>query len=199
MNRTSKTLRVRSGSRLAWSLAMTECRRPFAIDERAKRFFRTGGFVVLAASVCVAQSAAADTYKCVEKARTTYQDYPCAGAGSVLHPVKNDTRNPTAGDDAETRLRARVAELEQTRKNQELAASVDGVEREILSYEMAERRELDALRARRDSVNLHYAGAPWERNSVLRGIEKEMQSVTEKYAASKLAARNRLTQLRKGP
>lgn len=154
---------------------------------------------MFAAFVCAAQGAAADTYKCVEKGSTTYQDYPCAGAGSVFRPSTVENRSPTASDDAQSRLRARVAELEQTRKNQELAPSIDGREREMGSHDEAEQRELDALRARRDYVNRNYAGAPWERNSVLRGIEKEMQSVTGKYAASRLAARSRLTELRKGP
>ena len=157
---------------------------------------------MFAVSVCAAQSADADTYKCVDaRPARTYQGLRHAPvrARRVAPGARHDTRNPTGGDDAEPRLRRGLPNSSRSVKNQELAASVDGVEREILSYEMAERRELDALRTRRVSVNLHYAGAPWERNSVLRGIEKEMQSVTEKYAASKLAARNRLTQLRKSP
>jgi hypothetical protein len=143
-------------------------------------------------------SAIAEVYRCAEKGRTVYQDYPCTGGGAVVHAWPADNRAPAGGADALSRLKANVTEMEQARAARENAAQIEGIEREIQGYEQAEQGELAALRARQDYANYNLHGAVWERAWVMDAIAKEMQAVTEKYAAKKQAARERIAALSSG-
>jgi hypothetical protein len=106
-------------------------------------------------------------------------------------------RSSTAAADELSRLRARVAELEQARRAREIASEIEDREREIQGYDRAEQDERAALRAKQSYANYNLNGAVWERAWVEQGVAQEIQSVTEKYAARKQAARDRIAELRK--
>jgi hypothetical protein len=139
--------------------------------------------------------ARADTYKCVDNGRTTYQDQPCRSGGSVLRS-SNDTPDPRAAETV-SKLKASVTQLEQARKQREAGVEIDRLEREIQALDQAEQDELAAIRTKRDFANYNLPGAVWERGEVEQARAKEMQSVTEKYAARKQASRDRVALLRK--
>lgn len=145
-------------------------------------------------------AAAADVYKCVENGRIVYQDYACRGPGSIVSMDRGSTEatTPAASAAAAARLKAGIAELDQAQKAREAASAIDAVERELRSYEQAEQSELAALRAKQDYANYNLPGAVWERAWAQQAIDKEMQAVTERYAALKQNARERIAQLRKG-
>ena len=162
---------------------------------------RAAGAVALFALACWPGgfAAAADVYKCVENGRIVYQDYACRGAGSIVPMDRGSTEasTPAASTAAAARLKAGIAELDQARKAREVASAIDAVERELRSYQQAEQSELAALRAKQDYANYNLPGAVWEREWVLQGLDKERQAVTDRYAALKQDARERIAQLQK--
>jgi hypothetical protein len=146
-------------------------------------------------------SAIGEIYKCVQDGKTLYQDQPCRGAGSsiVIASPEASGPNPTAtgGDERLSRLRANVNEMARERRKREIAYEIDGLEREISGYERAENVELATLTDKKRYNNNDVNAAGWQREWVLKSIETEMRSVTEKYAAMKQAARDRVSRLRK--
>jgi len=170
-----------------------------AFGAAAMHLRRAAGSAVLCALACWPGgfAAAAEVYKCVDNGRIVYQDYACRGPGSVVPMERTPAPSPSAAADETARLKARLAELEQARKARETTAEIQGIEREIQGYEEAEQGELSALREKQGYANYNLPGAVWERGWVLQGIEKEMQAVTERYAALKQAARDRIEKLRK--
>jgi hypothetical protein len=142
--------------------------------------------------------AADEVYKCTVNGKTVYQDFPCAGGkGNVLHAWPTNPASVAANAEALSRLKASVREMEQSRVARDNAAEIEALEREIAGYDQAEQRELAALRQRQDYANYNLQGATWERTSAMDELNKEMQAVTEKYAAQKQAARDRIAALRK--
>jgi hypothetical protein len=146
-------------------------------------------------------SAVAGIYKCVQDGKTLYQDQPCRGAGSatvVASPDTNATRPAVAGSEERmTRLKAYVNEMARDRRKREIAYEISGLGREIGDYERAENTELAALTDKKGYNYYNLAAAPWQREWVLKSIDMEMRSVTEKYAALKQAARERVSRLQK--
>jgi hypothetical protein len=158
--------------------------------------------VVLAALLALAgwsnAPAAADVFKCVENGRTSYQDQPCRGQAGVVRIGEGPTAERAAAANEEVaRLKASVAALEQARRGREAAAAIEGIEREIDGYDKAEQAELAVLRAKQAYASQNLNGAVWERAGFEQGLEKEMQSVGERYAAKRQAARGRIEQLQK--
>ena len=158
------------------------------------------GFALLVAAL-IPCSAVAEIYKCVQDGKTLYQDQPCRGAGSgtvVTSPDTNGT-SPTAtgGEERLTRLKASVNEMARERRKREIAYEIGGLEREISGYDRAEKIELAALtdkkRYNENDINM----ARWQKETILRDLDMEMRSVTEKYATVKQAARDRVSRLQK--
>ena len=173
----------------------------FAFGTTASGVRRFAPSAVLAALAALPLGAiAADVHKCVENGRTTYQDVPCGGAGTVIRTDADavDSRRAAAAADSVTKLRSSVAQMEQARVVRERAAQIESVEREIDGYRKAEQDELAALRSQRDYVNNNFAGAAWERNAVMDRLARDTQAVSDKYALKLQAARERLAQLRAG-
>ena len=153
--------------------------------------------LALAAACAPFDAALADVYKCVDNGRTVYQDQPCRSGGAVVPTPPA----PAAGSvDAEKtrleRLRAQVAEQEQARKQRENASQIEALENETRGYDKAEQDELALLRAKQDYANYNANGAIWELEWGRQAIAKEMAAVTEKYAALRQAAREKIAQLR---
>jgi uncharacterized protein DUF4124 len=162
----------------------------FAFGTTASGVRRFAPAAVLAALAALPICAvAADVHKCVESGRTTYQDAPCGGAGTVIRTDDEavDSRRAAAAADSVAKLRANVTQMEQAR-----------VARERAGYRKAEQAELAALRNQRDYVTNNFAGAAWERNAVIDRLARDMQAVSDKYALKTQAARERLAQLRAG-
>jgi uncharacterized protein DUF4124 len=173
----------------------------FAFGTTASGVRRFAPAAVLAALAALPICAvAADVHKCVENGRTTYQDAPCGGAGTVIRTDDEavDSRRAAAAADSVAKLRANVTQMEQARVARERAGQIDSVEREIDGYRKAEQAELAALRSQRDYVTNNFAGAAWERNAVIDRLARDMQAVSDKYALKTQAARERLAQLRAG-
>jgi hypothetical protein len=146
-------------------------------------------------------SAIGEIYKCVQDGKTLYQDQPCRGAGAaivVASPEASGTGPAVTGSDEQlSRLRANVNEMARERRKREIAYEVSGIEREISGYERAENIELATLTDKKRYNNNDVNAAGWQREWVLKSIEMEMRTVTEKYAAMKQAARARVSRLQK--
>ncbi|TMH65844.1 MAG: DUF4124 domain-containing protein [Betaproteobacteria bacterium] len=146
-------------------------------------------------------SAVAEIYKCVQDGRTVYQDQPCRGAGSaivVVSPETSAASPPVTGSEERlTRLKAYVNEMARERRKREIAFEIGGLEREISGYERAEKIELAALTDKKGYNYHNLDAAGWQREWVLKSIDMEMRSVTEKYTAMKQAARDRVSRLQK--
>jgi len=146
-------------------------------------------------------SATAEIYKCMQEGKTLYQDQPCRGAGSaavVLSPETSAASPPvTGGEDRLLRLKAYVNEMAKERRKREIAYEISGLEREITRYERAENNELAALTDKKGYNYHNLDAAGWQREWVLKSIDMEMRSVTEKYTAMKQGARDRVSRLQK--
>ena len=146
-------------------------------------------------------SAVAEIYKCMQDGKTLYQDQPCRGPGSaiVVTPPETSGASPAATGSEErlTRLKASVNEMARERRKREIAYEIGGLEREISGYDRAEKIELAALtdkkRYNENDINM----ARWQKETILRDLDMEMRSVTEKYATVKQAARDRVSRLQK--
>ena len=158
------------------------------------------GFAILAAAL-IPCSAVAEIYKCVQDGKTLYQDQPCRGAGSGIVVTSPDTKGTgpaaTGGEEQLTRLKAYVNEMARERRKREIAYEIGGLEREISGYERAESSELAALSDKKGYNYYNLAAAAWQREWVLKNIDLEMRSVTEKYAAMRQTARDRVSRLQK--
>ena len=159
-------------------------------------------------AVCIAlgtwmPAAAADVYKCADKDdRITYQDQPCAaGQGGIMRGENDriDPRRAAATAEALRRLRRNVADLEQARRSGENAAEVASLQREIESYDRLERDEIAVLQQEQRYADNNAVAAVWDRAAFKQGIAKEMQAITDKYAAKRQAARDRIAQLQRAP
>lgn len=155
--------------------------------------------LTLVASGGAASALAADeVYKCAVNGKTVYQDFPCAGGkGNVLHAWPTNPAAAAANADALSRLQASVRDMEQARSARDNDAEIEALERDIAEYEQAEQRELAELRERQDYANHNLPGAPWELTWTMDEIANARKAVTEKYAAQKQAARDRIAALRK--
>jgi hypothetical protein len=153
---------------------------------------------LVASGAATSALAADEVYKCAVNGKTLYQDFPCAGGkGNVLHAWPTNPAAAAANADALSRLKASVRDMEQARSARDNAAEIEVLERDIAEYEQAEQRELAELRGRQDYANQNLPGAPWERTWTMDEIANARQAVTEKYAAQKQAARDRIAALRK--
>jgi Domain of unknown function (DUF4124) len=155
--------------------------------------------ILIAASLSFS-SAGAEIFKCVEGGKTSYQDQPCRGSASAISVAPADTKGistVTAGEDSLSRLKAQIDEMARERRKREIANEVGRLERDIGDYEQAENTELAALRDKKGYNYHNLAAAAWQREWVLKNIDGEMQSVTEKYRTLKQAARDRVSVLRK--
>jgi hypothetical protein len=148
-------------------------------------------------------AATADVYKCTDKdGRTTYQDQPCAaGEGGIMRGENDrvDPRRAAAAAEAVTRLRRNVADLEQGRRSGENAAEIAALQREIESYDRLERDEVAVLQQEQRYADNNAIAAVWDRAAFKQRIAKEMQAITDKYAAKRQAARDRIAQLQRVP
>lgn len=172
---------------------MTSHRSPVISPRRALAL----ALAVLASGGAASALAADEVYKCTVNGKAVYQDFPCAGGkGNVFHAWPTNPATTAANADALSRLNASVREMEQARRARDNAAEIEALERDIAEYERAEQRELAELRERQDYVNYNLPGAPWERTWTVDEIVKARQAVTEKYAAQKQAARDRIAALR---
>jgi hypothetical protein len=145
-------------------------------------------------------SAGAEIYKCVEGGKTSYQAQPCRGSGSAITVAPAETKGVstmTGGEEGLSRLKAQVDEMARERRKREIANEVGRLERDIGDYEQAETAELAALRDKKGYNYHNLSAAAWRREQVLKDIDGEMQSVTEKYRTLKQAARDRVSVLRK--
>lgn len=160
---------------------------------------RRVALVLLAA--CAPGASAAEIFKCVDGARTIYQDQPCTGSAksTTLPPPEPRVGGaaPADGEELETRLRTEVDELAWQRRRRELANEIGRIEGTIQAYRQAEEAELAALRDKKSFSFHNLAAASWQREAVLRGIDAEMQAVTDKYRSMREAAESRVAQLRK--
>ncbi|HEX6138708.1 MAG TPA: DUF4124 domain-containing protein [Casimicrobiaceae bacterium] len=154
---------------------------------------------LLALVASSSSASAADLYRCVDRNGTVvYQDYACGTSGKVFHTWPEGQRSQ-ADNESLARLKAQVAQMEQTRKARETQFAIEGIERELRGYDQAEEDELAPLRAKQGYTLNNSSAAPWERTQALDAIEKEMQAVKAKYAEKRRAAQERLAQLRKPP
>ena len=145
----------------------------------------------------------AETYKCVENGKTTYQATPCLGAGatvSVKPPTGNASSSApsTASDKSEppeqdplakTKENVRLMELEH--KQREIGYEIQTLEAEIAQYQVGLDRDLAALRRQKAKATNSLAGATYEES-----ISSEMQAVTERYKADIQVDQDKLSQLR---
>ena len=144
----------------------------------------------------------AEIYKCAQDGKTVYQDHPCRGAGSAVVVSMPETSGGASAtsksvEEQLSRLRANVNDMARERRKREIGYEIAGLQREIRDYEQAETVELAALTEKKGFTFHNLNAAAWQRESVLQGIETEMRSVTEKYAALKQAARDRVSRLQK--
>jgi hypothetical protein len=143
----------------------------------------------------------AEIYKCVQDGKTVYQDHPCRGAGSAVVVSTPETSGAgaaaTGADERLSRLRANVNDMARKRRKREIGYEIAALQREIKDYEQAETVELAALTDKMGFTFHNLNAAAWQRESVLQGIELEMRSVAEKYAALKQSARDRVSRLQK--
>jgi hypothetical protein len=160
--------------------------------------YRGCAIVVVALSMA---PASAEIFKCKDGGKTIYQDQPCPGAGSAL--VVDTTPSVSGNTDAKgaqeslERLKANVSELEWARKKRENADEIDRLEREIRGYQRTEEEELAVLRSKKDDPFSLPPSAAAEGKQPAQYFAAEMQAVTEKYRLRKVAANNRIAQLRK--
>jgi hypothetical protein len=161
--------------------------------------WRSAALLLLAA--CAPGASGAEIFKCVDGARTIYQDQPCTGSAksTTLPPPEPRVGGaaPASGEELQTRLRTQVDELARQRRQRELANEISRLEGAIRGYRQAEEAELAMLRDKKSFSFHNLAAASWQREAVLRGIDAEMQAVTDKYRSMREAAESRVAQLRK--
>jgi hypothetical protein len=142
----------------------------------------------------------AEIYKCVQDGKTLYQDQPCRGGSSAIVVISPEASgsSPAATDEERlTRLKASVNEMARERRKREIAYEIGGLEREISGYDRAENTQLGALTDKKRYNDNDINMARWQKETILRDIDMEMRSVTEKYATMKQAARDRVSRLQK--
>jgi hypothetical protein len=156
---------------------------------------------LLFVTIAVPSAVTAEIYKCVQDGKTVYQDQACRGSGGAVTISTPETTGaaPAAArtEESLSRLRANVDAMAHERRKRDIAYEVSGFQRAIREYEQAETVELAAL-ADRKGYNYHNLNAAmWQRESIFRDIDSNMRAVTEKYAALKQAARDRISRLQK--
>jgi hypothetical protein len=146
-------------------------------------------------------SAVAEIYKCAQDGKTLYQDQPCRGGSSAIVVISPEASGSspaaTGGEERLTRLKASVNEMARERRKREIAYQIGGLEREISGYDRAENTELGALTDKKRYNDNDINMARWQKETILRDIDMEMRSVTEKYATMKQATRDRVSRLQK--
>src|SRR4030095_14373756 len=154
---------------------------PIAMGTAARRVSAQALFASTLIALASAPVESAEIYKCFVGGQTVYQDQRCPGGQLVDVTPSPANGGKSKGDDDLSALRARVAEMERERKKREMSAESEKLESSIGGYERAQEAEMQQLRDKRGYVDNNYAGANWERNSIYRGINAEMQAVTAKY------------------
>ena len=145
----------------------------------------------------------AETYKCVENGKTSYQGTPCLGADPMvsvkLPTVRLSSPAPSTTSDksqlpeqdslAKTKENVRVTELEL--KQREIGCEIERLEGEIAQYQVGLGRDVAALWRQKATAMNNLAGATYEQS-----ISSEMQAVTERYKADIQVGQDKISQLR---
>ena len=148
-----------------------------------------------------APTSAAEIYRCVDNGLVTYQDAPCrnAGGGTVVKLPQDSPPPPDArGDTREStdELRKRVNAMARERRQREIAAEIDQLDRQLARISADESAELDAIRERRKYIAGNLQGDPYGQAQIQRSLEDEMKQVSAKYRDRSEGVRRRIAALR---
>ncbi len=154
--------------------------------------------LILALCLCP-QAQAADVYRCVDKGVTTYQDTPCKapGVGGVvrIQEPPPPTGN-TAGQQEVKQLRESVDAMSRERRQREISAEIDDLERTVKRLTAEQAAELEPIQARRTMIANNFVGDPYGYADIDRALAKDMAAVSAKYRERTEAVRKRIADLR---
>ncbi|MEO5766494.1 MAG: DUF4124 domain-containing protein [Casimicrobiaceae bacterium] len=145
---------------------------------------------------------AAEVYRCVDKGVITYQDFPCRtpGEGGVVRLVVPDPATPppprAKGADDLDETRRNVDVMARERRQREIAAEIDGLERVVARNDKEEAAELDVLRSQRGYAANNFKADGLDLARVDRALTDRMAAVSTKYRERAEPVRRRIVELR---